>query len=862
MARDLFVVALAVFCGLSSSGVELEFGPETPLEEIRSAVRAERARSDEPIEVVLRDGVYRVEHPLELVAEDSGTEAASVIWRAEHPGRAVLSAATELAWRDGEDGLKIAEIPGTEPIPGFLNGAIMRGFENLIETPCFLVQDGERLPLSRYPNEGYLKIGDYVGGLVHTNFLGGYFISHKEAAFKTGEPTERMVRWAAERDLWAYGFWHAEWADAYLRVTNVNVAANTIKLCEQYPYRFRERRRYSIRNAVSEIDEPGEWALDRATRRVTLKPREGNPAVLVLHETILRGNGLHDVDFRGITFECTRKDALAFVGCTRVNVRGCTVRQTGGWGVRFEKSRWCRVEGCEMFELGEGGITLEGGDLQTLEPGENVADNNHIRHYGLTIANYRPGVSLNGVGNRATHNLIHHSEHQGLNFDGNDHYLGYNVLHDMCMHNDDAGAIYCCQRDWTKRGTVIEHNLVYFTGQKPVPTNCQAIYLDDDSSGTRVRGNILVRASVGVSMGGGHNTLVQSNVIVRMIDTPIAFSSRGPGSFADNGKPTGIRAGYNAGNFRRLDRMRSSIERYPEKWGRYPHLLDVYTVRPPRGDTTEPGYWAHHQLWSEIVGNLYVCSAAFNSRYYDKMSAYNICTNNEVTAEDPGFSDYAKLDFSAKKGGAYEPLISYCDFPKMGLYESPWRAGPVVKYGAGVTPAPLKLVRDFVPASVRVDVHVAKLPEGVGQVATDCENCEVAQWSRWRRVTTQSNFGEAKNEWTEYSFSFTPTVDGAAMFVLMGSLGKKTAYDDFKVEGLELLSPGFETDEGWRRPKNVSKIAKSDVSEPYGIVGATDGVSPAEGEKMALANQELPLTRSVRFRKGQKVTVTFKARAL
>ena len=672
------------------------FGPDKTLTEIRDAVRT----AVRPVEVVLRDGVYHVGRPLELTVEDSGTVEAPVVWRAEHPGKVILTAATSLAWRHGEQGLKVAEIPGIEPLPGFLNGAVMRGFENYVQTPCFLVQDGERLPLSRYPNDGYLRIGDYVGGTVHTNLLGGYFVAHKEAAFKTGESAERMAKWAAERDLWAYGFWGAEWADACLQVTNVNVEANTLKTCELYPYRFRENMRYSIRNAVSEIDEPGEWALDRASRRVTLLPRGEASPQLVLNETIVSGKGLRDVEFRGIVFECARKDALAFVGCERVNVRGCTVRLTGGWGVTFAESRRCRVEGCEMYDLGEGGVSLEGGDPKTLEPAENVADNNHIRHYGKVVANYRPGVSLKGVGCRATHNLIHHSEHQGLSFNGNDHYFAYNILHDMCMHNDDAGAIYCCQRDWTKRGTVIEHNLVYFTGQRPMPVNCNAIYLDDDSSGTTVRGNILVRASTGVSMGGGHYTLVQSNIIVRMTKTPVTFASRGPGSFADNGRPNGIRAGYRSHNFRVLDKMRPFIEKHREKWD-YPHLLDVYTVQPPAGDMTEPGYWAHNQLWSEIVGNLFVCSSAFERRYFDKMADYNVYADNRETSEDPGFSDYSKLDFSARKGGAFESLVAFCDFPKMGLYESPWRAGPVVKYGEGVTPAPKRLARDLAPAAAK-----------------------------------------------------------------------------------------------------------------------------------------------------------------
>ena len=117
----------------------MTFGPEKTLTEIRDAVRT----AVRPVEVVLRDGVYHVGRPLELTVEDSGTAEAPVVCRAEHPGKVILTAATSLEWRHGEQGFKVAEIPGREPLPGFLNGAVMRGFENYVQTPCFLVQDGE-----------------------------------------------------------------------------------------------------------------------------------------------------------------------------------------------------------------------------------------------------------------------------------------------------------------------------------------------------------------------------------------------------------------------------------------------------------------------------------------------------------------------------------------------------------------------------------------------------------------------------------------------------------------------------------------------------------------------------------------------
>lgn len=97
MRAYLTLAAIAGLGGPVSFAAELVFGPETPLTEIRAAVREARAKSPDAVAVVLRDGIYRVESALELTAEDSGTEASPVIWRAEHPGRAVLTAENPMA---------------------------------------------------------------------------------------------------------------------------------------------------------------------------------------------------------------------------------------------------------------------------------------------------------------------------------------------------------------------------------------------------------------------------------------------------------------------------------------------------------------------------------------------------------------------------------------------------------------------------------------------------------------------------------------------------------------------------------------------------------------------------------------------
>jgi len=67
------------------------------------------------------------------------------------------------------------------------------------------------------------------------------------------------------------------------------------------------------------------------------------------------------------------------------------------------------VESCDVYECGEGGISLSGGDRKTLTPAKHNAENNHVHHYSRRARTYRSGVSVSGVGNRIAHNLVHHA---------------------------------------------------------------------------------------------------------------------------------------------------------------------------------------------------------------------------------------------------------------------------------------------------------------------------------------------------------------------------------------------------------------------------------------------------------------------
>lgn len=742
------------------------------------------------ISVVFEDGVYPLATALALDGRDSGSETAPVVWRARNPGRATFCGSRVLkGWRRVEDPtalallptaaraqVRVAALPDDLDIPDF-HGGSEECYSKRLNYPLWLYQDGRRLDGARYPNRppdpreqkpGYL----FTGFLTH---------GKQVAEFKLKNLDDKLSVWAQEPDLWVYGLFLHEYADMKMRVTQIDPVRKTMTLDNTwYPRGFAANRPFHVFNALSELDTPGEWMFDRAHRRIYLWPVAGLatcPPVLGVTPDLVTGRHLTNVVFNGFSLQYCRRDAMRFDDCRNVRVQASTIRHTGAWGVTVQGGSACRVEGCDLTDLGEGGVRLHGGDWKTLAPSCHVADNNHISHYGEVIPSYRPGVSLSGVGNICTHNLIHHTRHQAVWFNGNDHRIAFNVIHDTCLYNDDAGAIYCCQRDFTKRGTVIEHNFVHATGKRPHPTNVHCIYLDDWSSGTVVRGNILNQASWGLHFGGGQDTVATNNLVVACEIWCYLGTRRWPQHF-----PNGV-IDEKSLFYRKLTEN-AALWETPAWKGRYPHMLDPLAITNK--------VIAHDPVNCRIIHNLYWACDPEQTPPFQELRPYYTVADNLACTNNPGVADYAKLDFNLTPGSpAWTFFGGNTRFGEMGLYASPLRASPPVKFGSGVSVAEMRKDRPKQmrqAAVIRIDVVVDKLPEGVTEIADDFDNAFILPSSKGKRIVGFSETDDAPYDchWEQCSFSFVPNFDCTATISLSGRFGQFTDYRNVKVTGAEL----------------------------------------------------------------------------
>jgi len=478
------------------------------------------------VTVHLAAGVYRLDTPLKLNATQGGEPDAPVVFEGPSSGQAVLSGGRVVdGFEDVHDAAILARLPAAARGHVLVADLHRAGVSELghwerqgMSLPnkpsgLELIYRGSPATLARWPNTGFAHIGAMPAGPNGNRF---------------GIADGHFAAWAAEPELQVSGYWSADWADETIPVESIDAGAGILTLRGNGPLNgMKSGQRIFVENALSELDSPGEWYLDRASARIYFWPpaplHAGDVEVSVL-DSVLDIEGASHVRFHGVDFESTRGDAVIVNGGSDVVVANARIRSAGGRGVAMTGHEH-RVVDCDIYDTGQGGIALSGGDRQTLSAGGLSADGNRLYLYARLVKTYRPAIQLRGVGNMARGNLISQGPHSAILFYGNDHIIEFNDISDVARETGDVGAIYT-GTDWTARGTEIRNNFVHDV-HGPGAAGSRGIYLDDQTSGDIVSGNLLVRADRGLFLGGGRDNVIENNMFVDDTPAAIHLDSRG-----------------------------------------------------------------------------------------------------------------------------------------------------------------------------------------------------------------------------------------------------------------------------------------------------------------------------------------------
>ena len=631
--------------------------PFGTLERARDAVRAGGGTT-----VVLKAGTHERAKPLELTKADSGTAAAPVVYRAAPSAEVRLSGGKRVTdWKPVADKAMLDRLDPAargKVVQADLKALGVTNYGSPKGGGLELFFNDQPMTLARYPNDGFIRIT----GLVEPNTVN----VRGTKGSKTGKfmyEGDRPARWAGEKDAWVHGYWFWDWSDQRHPVESIDAAKKTLAVKPPYHgYGYRVGQWFYGLNLLCEIDQPGEWHLDRETGILTFWPpsdvAKGRAVVSVI-PTLIQAKGVSHVTFQGFTLEACRGTAIRIEGGTDCHVVGCTIRNLGGSAVDIAGATDSGVYGCDITGTGDGGISLSGGDRTTLTPARLYAENNHIHHYARWNRMYKAAIHLGGVGNRASRNLIHNAPHMAIGFGGNDHVIELNEIHSVCHESNDAGAMYS-GRDWTQRGTVVRHNYLHhisgFQGR-----GCVGVYLDDMFSGTEIVGNVFYQVTRAAFIGGGRDCTVENNLFVDCRPA-LHIDARAMGWAA--GSVPGVMK-------QRLDAMPYKSELWRK---RYPRLVDTWDDEP-----------------AKPKGNVVARNVSWLGRWdgVDARSRPFVTFTDNLVDIDPKFVGTPPRSFELRKDSpAWKIGFKPIPLDRIGLYRDARRASWPVTHSVRPMPEP------------------------------------------------------------------------------------------------------------------------------------------------------------------------------
>ena len=368
-------------------------GPFASLPRAQESARGIDRSGVAAIRIVLRNGTYYLDQPLRLDGRDSGTMSCPVIFEAWPHEQPVISAGLLIrGWKETTHRGCRAWVA---PAPG-------HGFHNLWA-------NGERRLRPRYPRKSLLRT---VG-----KSPGGFHDGTNE--FSVGP--ENVREFGRQDDVEMVYF--AVWTESHLPIKSIDREKGVVttrlrsamNACD-----VSASSHYYYDNVYEELDEPGQWYLDRSESLLYYLPCDGESlentevvAPRLVHALEVAGTKeqpVSHVHFIGITFRNTEwrrtdqtqifrwdirelappcdvrvvtladdkaadhqaaiscEPALDFVWARDCRLTSCTVSNTGSYAMSFGIG--CtgnRIDRCLLFGHGGGGIKIGTQQVETAD---------------------------------------------------------------------------------------------------------------------------------------------------------------------------------------------------------------------------------------------------------------------------------------------------------------------------------------------------------------------------------------------------------------------------------------------------------------------------------------------------------------
>ena len=669
------------------SGDGSEEEPLRTLEKAIDVANEMREDSDKLIEILLREGTYSVTNTIKIINSQKDDPLLKI--SAYQDEKVTINAGVDIplsamSIADSDFTNAIIDKPNAGSVLQYnlkdaqiedLGEISLRGhlISDEKEAQAELSLNGEVQKLAGWPN------GEYTGLIKPTdsNEYGKRTKSGIANGCSFQVNYDRPSQWSKPEQAWLSGTIGPNYEFDYYPVSRFDSEEKRVYLSRGALEKYYTEPYYRFENVPEELDEPGEYYIDRQSGMLYFYPPEDAPKDSVLTITMstptlgvsgkapnsmFRIENSKNIVFENLIFKGGRGSAITGKNNSNIQFINCEINSFGENGIRFDASTDIKISDCKIHDVGQDGILFVScGNYKTLSPSNIVVSNNDIYNFARLERSYKTGIDFGYrcVGATAANNHIHNGPHAGMIFYGVNNDIYGNEFDNLVTEFSDMDALYCNNSNYPwERGNKIHNNYFHNIGKSSMngrhQINVRAIRTDNRGCGLNIYENLFYNIGDGGN-GNGNNGIgaitaegtrnrIFNNLFVDCNEAYFNTLQYKEIENADDGtlypdtviNSSGVEVA-NTINGAKVADLKKQMENYLPVYGKqFPELYKYFYEHPNMSKTNE--------FKNNMIINIAIPLSNFNGTQNEEgfrgSQMLTAASGNYVSTSDPGFVSY------------------------------------------------------------------------------------------------------------------------------------------------------------------------------------------------------------------------------
>lgn len=701
--QKIFVSAVG-----DDSGDGSEEEPLRTLEKAIDVANEMREDSDKLIEILLREGTYSVTNTIKIINSQKDDSLLKI--SAYQDEKVTINAGVDIPLSamniaDSNFTNAIIDKPNAGSVLQYnlkdaqiedLGEISLRGhlISDEKEAQAELSLNGEVQKLAGWPN------GEYTGLIKPTdsNEYGKRTKSGIANGCSFQVNYDRPSQWSKPEQAWLSGTIGPNYEFDYYPVSRFDSEEKRVYLSRGALEKYYTEPYYRFENVPEELDEPGEYYIDRQSGMLYFYPPEDTPKDSVLTITMstptldvsgkapnsmFRIENSKNIVFENLIFKGGRGSAITGKNNSNIQFINCEINSFGENGIRFDASTDIKISDCKIHDVGQDGILFVScGNYKTLSPSNIVVSNNDIYNFARLERSYKTGIDFGYrcVGATAANNHIHNGPHAGMIFYGVNNDIYGNEFDNLVTEFSDMDALYCNNSNYPwERGNKIHNNYFHDIGKSSMngrhQINVRAIRTDNRGCGLNIYENLFYNIGDGGN-GNGNNGIgaitaegtrnrIFNNLFVDCNEAYFNTLQYKEIENADDGtlypdtviNSSGVEVA-NTINGAKVADLKKQMENYLPVYGKqFPELYNYFYEHPNMSKTNE--------FKNNMIINIAIPLSNFNGTQNEEgfrgSQMLTAASGNYVSTLDPGFVSYdnGNLELSSSATSLVEGLPNF-----------------------------------------------------------------------------------------------------------------------------------------------------------------------------------------------------------